>query len=96
MWEYVLPYGTLGRDFFRQAPAPDLSPLFSSTCSRSKYLHPMLASCAQVARIQSMIHDMIEDLKMVLTDWSEPLMNIGLLMIWGGLATILCLAVCSL
>lgn len=39
---------------------------------------------------------MIEDLKMVLTDWSEPLMNIGLLLIWGGLALIVYQAVCSL
>lgn len=39
---------------------------------------------------------MIEDLKMALTDWSEPLMNIGLLLIWGSLAFIVCFGVCSL
>ena len=43
-----------------------------------------------------MIHDLIEDLKMALTDWRDPFANVGILMCWGGLAAILGLAVCSL
>ena len=51
---------------------------------------------AQVARIQSMMHDLIEDLKMALTDWRDPFTNVGILMCWGGLAAILGFAVCNL
>jgi hypothetical protein len=43
-----------------------------------------------------MMHDLIEDLKMALTDWRDPFTNVGILMCWGGLAAILGFAVCNL
>ena len=65
------------------------------TLSRD-FFRQALAYPTPLARIQSMIHDLIEDLKMALTDWRDPFANVGILMCWGGLAAILGLAVCSL
>jgi hypothetical protein len=69
-------YETLSRDFFRQAPGPDVSGPESTTYSRSKYFDLMLACPFQVGRMNPMndTPDTIlglywATLKMYATEW---------------------------